>query len=200
MAIQLAERGCQVDAVDRNPYMLAAARARAVGRPTADRLRFIEAEAASHLRASAPVDLLVAVGAGALAGPEAKLEDTLALLARSLNPRGFVLFAELIWARPPGLRLLEALGAKPEDQPTFAAVAAAARAAGLGLCHASQSTLDEWDEYETRYFRNVIDYLAENPDDVDAAAMRARAHEWSALYLEEARETFGFGVFVFQAP
>ena len=56
-----------------------------------------------------------------------------------------------------------------------------------GSCR-HRSSEDDWDRYETLHWRAVEEWLAANPDDPDAAEIRARHERYKRTYLRHGRE------------
>lgn len=195
-AVLLASRGLRVTAVERHPEVAAAARERA--RPCLPAVHVVCAEA-SDLDAGERHDLVVALGAGALAGRGAEPAQVLAFLAERTRAGGRVLWGETFWRRPPS-PLLQAVAGQAGRYGSHADYVRAGVSAGLIPLHAGESSQAEWDDYVFRYVRALELYALGNPDDADAEPMRNRARAWRDLYLAEAREVMGFGLYLFGRP
>ena len=200
MAMHIAERyGAQVEAVERSPLMIRAARARlrALSAPGAVRLH--NTTSTEFLKDAEPCDLLVGIGAINLAGP---VEPTqmLRALAEHVRPGGAILWGESIWEQESSDFLKATLGAQTNVYKTHAASAEAGLGAGLQPVYATTASDQEWDEYAWRYITSVEDWCAANPDDADAPTMRARIQAWRALYLHQTRGVMGFGLYLFRKP
>jgi hypothetical protein len=48
------------------------------------------------------------------------------------------------------------------------------------------------------YNRAVVEYVASNPDDADAPALRERIQDWREAYQTWGRDTLGFGLYLFK--
>lgn len=195
-AALLAGRGLNVTAVERHPSVADAARARlARFGPQAE----VRTGEASDLEPDLRADLVVALGAGSLAGVEADATAVLAGLAERATPGGAVLWGETFWRRPP-TPLLQAVTDAAGRYGAHAEYVKAGVSAGLTPLYAGESSQAEWDDYVFRYVRALERYAVERPNDSDAEPMRNRARAWRDLYLAEARDVMGFGLYVFGKP
>jgi hypothetical protein len=59
---------------------------------------------------------------------------------------------------------------------------------------------DDWDTYESLHWRALEEWLAENPGDREAAAIRDRHDANRRLYLEHLRALLGWAIFVAAKP
>ena len=67
---------------------------------------------------------------------------------------------------------------------------------GLVAASLIASSDDDWDRYETLHWRAVETWLAENPDDPDAADIRARHERAKHTYLRYGRDHLGWAIFI----
>ena len=200
MAAHLAEHyGVNVEAVDRSAIMLDLARSRLTG-AAKDRVSLHQAESMDYLAGAEPCDLLVAVGAGALAPGAADNAAQLKTLAEAVKPGGRLLWGETFWKRPPSEMLKAATGPVAALYAGHADYVAAGEAAGLTPLYAAVSSDQEWDEYAWRYASAVEAYAKAHADTPEAPAMRARISGWRRMYLAEGRDTLGFGLYLFGKP
>ena len=198
MAAHLADRyGVTVEAVDRSQVMLDLAQARWADHPAARRISFHRAESMDYLNGTAPCDLLVAVGAGALVPGAADNRAQLKALAAHVKPGGRLLWGETFWKKPPSERLRAATGPVAALYAGHGDYVAAGEAAGLTPLYAAVSSDQDWDEYAWRYSTAVETYARDKADSAEAAAMRARIAGWRKVYLDEGRDTLGFGLYLF---
>ena len=197
-ALRLAGRGLRVHAVERHASVAeAAARRTAAASPGS--IHVVIAEAREVLSASTRYRLVMAVGAGRLVGREAQPVDTLLALARAAEPGGWVLWGETFWRAPPSPRLrlvADASGAYGRH----AEHVAAGVEAGLTPIAAEESTRDEWDRYVFGYVAAFERHARLHPKEPGAPALLDRARAWRDLYLQEAREVMGFGLYLFWKP
>jgi cyclopropane fatty-acyl-phospholipid synthase-like methyltransferase len=105
------------------------------------RVEFVEADAATFVDLA---DVVVCVAAShAFGGPR----DALQALRECVTPGGRVLYGDGFWAAQPSAAALEAIGALPHLDE----IHAAAHAAGFRIERADESTLAEWDAFETTW-------------------------------------------------
>ena len=196
-AAHMARRGAQVIGVERHALVAEAARER--GRdaaPGSVDVRVGEASAMDDLPAA---DIVVAMGAGKLAGAQADAAEILRWLARRAKPGGALLWGETYWTREPSpvmARVAETAGGFDTNEGHRAAGAEA----GLSLLHVEQSSRAERDDYTREYANRIVSYLDAHPDDPDAEAMANRARSWRALYEYEAGDATGFALYVWRTP
>jgi len=198
MVMAVAEHfGCGAVGIDRSPYMIEEAERRRAMHRAGGNVRFVCGEGAG-IDLDRPCRLVMAIGADGIEPQSRGPADTLRALADKAVPGGYVLWGEGYWRRKPPAAYLKALGAKESDLGTHAGNIAAGEGIGLVPLYARTASEAEWDEYEWRYSRAVEDFLAINPDDPDADAMRARIRDWRRGFLNWGRDTLGFGLYLFR--
>lgn len=196
LGIRLArDPGATTVAVDRSPLMLDAARARARANAIADRIEFIEQDIAAFTAEEARFNLTVMMGAS---GIEGGMRGICARLAPWTRPGGHILVGEGYWQRAPDPEYRDFLGG--DELGDHAANVRAGVDAGLVPVHAITASVEEWDDYEWRYARNVERHAREQPDDPDVPAMLERIRKWRDAYLRWGRGTLGFGCYLFLRP
>ncbi|MDR2931384.1 MAG: class I SAM-dependent methyltransferase [Propionibacteriaceae bacterium] len=172
------------------------AHARAIELNVADRLQFIQADAAGYVTHQ-PVDVAACLGASWIAGGVA---GTIELLSRSLRPGGLILIGEPYWRQtPPNQVAIEACGATtlddfkelPDQLTEFS---------GLGYDVVEMVLADQnsWDRYQGAQWLTMRKWLDANPDDEMAEEVRELLHAEPARYARYTREYVGWGVFVLQ--
>jgi SAM-dependent methyltransferase len=193
---QLAERhGATGVGIDLHPPFLADARSRARELMVESSLTFLEGDAGSPTGIEGPFDIVCCLGATWIAGG---LAGTLRLMGRWLAPAGWMLVGEPYWASPPSeatRRSLE-VGQRFGD---LAGTLAVIEAAGFDLVEMVLASLEDWDRYAASQWLNVADWLAANPTDADAPAVREQRDASRRAYLDEERDCLGWGVFVLRA-
>ncbi len=196
MALHLAERhGLAVDAVEISAAMQALARERMDGRGAPGKVTLHGAAAEAFLDKAEPYDLILAVGAYALFRDAAGPEAVFSRLGRHLAPGGRLLFGDPFWRRPPSEKLARLL----PGYPAFAGYVAAGEAAGLTAAFAGESPQLDWDDYAWRMEQAVRSHAREHPGP-EADALMARARMNRDIYLAEARDALGFGLYLFRRP
>jgi hypothetical protein len=58
------------------------------------------------------------------------------------------------------------------------------------------SSLDDWDRYETLHWLALDDWLAANPSDPDAEEFRERGRRYREQYVGWQRDLLGWAIFV----
>ncbi|MFI5493227.1 SAM-dependent methyltransferase [Actinoplanes sp. NPDC051859] len=163
------------DGVERDAADVERAAGRAKERGAADRVTFHCANAADWTQ---PAALVVNVGAGYAWGDTGQ---ALAALHRLTHAGGKLLFADAIYRTTPSDEVRALFG----DLPDLATMAQSAVAAGFRPLHIAESTLAEWDDFESDW-RAGIERLG-------TPAARAFADQRRADYLGGYRDVVGFG-------
>jgi SAM-dependent methyltransferase len=189
------ETGAHIVAVDRSQPMLDAARERAQRGGVVDSVELVRQDIAAFSAPPASFDLTAMMGAGGIDGGVRGICERLAQWTR---PGGHVLVGEGYWQRMPDPDYIAFLGG--DDLSDHAGNVHAGVAAGLVPVHAITTSIEEWDEYEWRYARNIERYVRQQPDDPDVPAMLERIRAWRDAYLRWGRGTLGFGCYLFLRP
>ncbi|MBU6413649.1 MAG: methyltransferase domain-containing protein [Planctomycetes bacterium] len=196
LLIRAAERfGSSGIGVEQSELMQTEAQKRASERGVANRLwiQLADAQVLMPTLGAQTFDLVACIGSShALGGWEGMMKE----LLRVTKPGGKLLIADGIWESEPSAAYLQALECEKSAYPTHAEMVKNLRERGLRMLGAWTASQREWDEYEWAYCRNIEEFLAMNPDDPEAEAMRKRCRDWSRLYMEEGRGVLGFGVYL----
>ena len=162
---------------------------RAQERGVADRLIWVEADAAAWAPDDAPPrDAVLCIGAGHAFGG---LHDTLDAIRRHLRPGGCALLGETLWEQQhPSVAAQEALGAGPEDFPTLAQFLRTCEEHGFEVGYAHVSGAPEWDDYEWSWTGSLVEWAqnaAPSIADREQALTAARTHrrQWVEGYRGE---------------
>lgn len=138
-------------------------------------------------------DALLCIGSThALGGLRATLE---ALHARA-DDGATLLLGDGFWEHPPGHPALDALGATPEEFPSYAELAALVADSGWAPLHVHTSTMTEWDEYEWSWISTLSAWARSHPDDPDAADAAEFAQRHREEWLRGYRGTLGFATVI----
>jgi SAM-dependent methyltransferase len=163
--------------------------ARAGARDVADRLSWVEADAATWQPEGAhPVaDAVVCVGASHAFGG---LAGTLEAIGGHLRPGGRALLGDATWEREPSAAAQRALGARPGDFPTLAQLVPTLEASGFEVGYAHVSSAEEWDDYEWSWTGSLVAWAqheGRSPADREQVLAAARTHrrEWVEGYRGE---------------
>jgi len=123
------------------------------------------------------------------------LESTLAALEPAVPSGGFVAVGEPYWREWPLPDGVDDIGCVP-----LLETIARFTAAGLPLTGIIESSLDDWDRYESLHWRALEEWLAANPDDPDAPDIRDKYERFRASYLENERRLLAWAIFATRKP
>ncbi len=139
---------------------------------------------------SGPFDAVTCIGASQIWGPDVAeaqpLDYAAALTAlRALLPRGGrLVYGEGIWSAPPTPAAVAPLSGRDDEYVALDRLVALAEEHGFGVMAVHEASLDEWDAFESGFTAGWVRWLAEHePDDPEAAEVRARAARQHAAYL-----------------
>lgn len=179
--------------VDISPVFLESAKARAMELGVADRLRFVEADAATYADEPDTYDIVSCIGATWIGGG---LAGTLERMRRPLRPDGLALVGEVYWTTPPPLEALQAFDMEEGTFTSLAGTAERFEEAGFELLEMVLANPDSLDRYIASQWWTISDWLRDNPDDLDAPAIREFLVAARRSHLEYGRQYMGWGVFV----
>ena len=137
--------------------------ARAGARGLADRVSWIEADAAEW--SGGLFDVVLCVGASHAFGG---LAGTLDGVRGHLRPGGQVLLGDTIWDVAPSSAALQVLEAQPGDFPDLAGLVDAARGHGFEPGYGHVSTAQEWDDYEWSWTGSLTEWALREAPTVEA--------------------------------
>ncbi|WP_188193828.1 SAM-dependent methyltransferase [Nonomuraea sp. SYSU D8015] len=191
-----AEYGVHGVGVDVSQVFLSAARARAEELGVADRLEFVEADAATYETAPESFGIVSCIGATWIGGG---LKGTLSLMGRHLRQDGIALVGECYWISPPPPEAYEAFGMEEGLFTSLAGTNERIEEAGFELLEMVLASPDSWDRYVASQWWTISDWLRDNPADADAPAMRDFLTQARRSHLEYGRQYLGWGVFVLRS-
>jgi SAM-dependent methyltransferase len=184
------EFGCAIEGIEIEPAFRDVAIARAADAGLSERLSFRLDDAS---KADLPVetyDTALCLGASFVYGD---LAETVARLASTVKPGGFVVVGEPYWRRLP-------LPDDYEDREllltTFEGTVAVFETERVPVVSVIASSKDDWDAYETLHWLSVEVWLAANLDDPEAPEIRARSERHKRTYLRYGRDYLGWAIFV----
>jgi hypothetical protein len=123
------------------------------------------------------------------------LADTVEALAPAVRPGGHVVVGEPFWRRLPLPDDYED-PYRREPWTTLEGTVTVFETSGLPVVAVIASSQDDWDRYETLHWQSIEGWLAENPDDPDAAEIRSRRDHHKRIYLRHGRDVLGWAIFV----
>jgi ubiquinone/menaquinone biosynthesis C-methylase UbiE len=193
-AVILAETfGCHVVGLERSPAFVRVARRRFERRGLTDRLRAVEADARQmEVDSDVPFDLGLCMGAAFVKGG---LSRTVEWLARYVRPGGFVAVGECFLR--PGAP--SAARQQPDQWTDLAGTVERFEAAGVHLHAMHGATQDDWDRYLSTIWSNVMRYVAQHPDDPDAAYFADRVRRGQEAYFSWERDYLGWALLLGRA-
>ena len=183
------EFGCRVTCVERAHEFAEAARHRIDEAGLGGLIRIVHADATEFPLDPGRYHAALCLGASFVWNG---LAGTLAALAPTVRPGGHVAVGEPYWRRWP--LPAEYDPAPYEGYVTLAETVARFQAAGLTPTTIVDASLDDWDRYSTLHWRAAEDWLAENPDDPDAPAIRVEHERSRDRYLRWDRDLLGWAV------
>lgn len=188
-----AQYGLQGVGVDISKVFLEAAQARADAQGVADRVRFVEADAATYVDEPQSYDIVSCIGATWIGDG---LAGTLEIMRRPLRPDGIALVGECYWINPSPPEALTSLSVAENTFTSLAGTAARIEKAGFELLEMILASPDDWDRYVASQWWTLSDWLRDNPSDPEAAGIRTFLSRSRTSHLEYGRQYLGWGIFV----
>jgi SAM-dependent methyltransferase len=188
-AIVLAETfGCRVVGVERLPAFADEAQARIAARGLDGLVEVHTGDAAEFPLEPEAWDVALCLGATFVWGT---IEDAAARLVPTVKAGGFVAIGEPFWRTWPLPEFVE-----PEDFVALDETVARFGRSGLALTGLIASSEDDWDHYESLHWRATEEWLAEHPEDPDAADMRAGNDAYRQNHISVRRPHMGWAILV----
>lgn len=183
--------GCRITCVERAEEFVEVARRRTREAGLDDLIEIVRSDASAFPLERGHYDAALCLGASFVWNG---LAATLAALAPAVRAGGHVAVGEPYWRTWP---LPATYDPRPyEEYVTLAETVARLQSAGLTPVTVIDSSLDDWDRYESLHWLAAEDWLAENPDDPDAAEIRAHHEHRRDRYLRWDRELVGWAILV----
>jgi precorrin-6B methylase 2 len=191
-AIVLAsEFGCRITCVERAEQFVEVARRRTRDAGLDGLIEIVHSDASAFPLERNRYDAALCLGASFVWDG---LAGTLGALVPAVRAGGHVAVGEPYWRTWP---LPAVYDPGPYDQyVTLAETVQSLQSAGLIPVALIDASLDDWDRYETLHWLAAEDWLAENPDDPDAAEIREHHERWRDRYLRWDRELVGWAIVV----
>ena len=181
--------GCRITCVERAPEFVDAARERIDAAGVAGLIELVHADARDFPLERARFDAALCLGASFVWDG---LAGTLAALSPAVRGGGHVAVGEPYWRTWP---LPE--GVDPgfhDDYVDLAGTMARFAAAGLTPVTLIAASPDDWDRYESLHWLALEEWLAENPDDPDAEAIRTQHEQAREWFLRWGRDLLGWAI------
>lgn len=179
--------------VDLSEVFVAAARDRAAELAVTDRVSFEHGDASAYVAQPQSYDIACCLGATGIAGG---LAGMIELLRPSVRPDGLLLIGEPYWTDDPPESIYEVMGVRREEFGSLSGTLDRLRAADVQLVEMVLADGDSWDRYAAAQWWTTERWLAANPDDPDASALREVFERWQRIHLTYQRRYLGWGVFV----
>jgi SAM-dependent methyltransferase len=182
--------------VDSHAPDLERGREAAAQRGIAERVTFVDGEAAS---VETPADLVISIGAYQAFG---SIPTALAELRRRVNPGGRLLFGAEFWDRVPDEARLANMwpGMTVSDCLELADLVDAATAVGFRPLYIDAATGAEWHEFESLLAADNEQWLLAHPQHPEAEALRDRLDRQRNIWLRGHRGYLGFAYLMLGAP
>ncbi|MEV6824329.1 class I SAM-dependent methyltransferase [Amycolatopsis sp. NPDC051102] len=169
--------------IDTDGTGLARGRAAACERGLQERVKWVEADAATW---DVPAERAFCIGAAHIFG---STKAALEALTRVVLPSGRLLYGDGFWAAPPTPAAQEIFG---PDLLALPDLLDAADAAGWRVLHLSTAGQLEWDDFESTSRAGWAEWLAAHPADPRAAAVREWLDRRLREYVRGYRGVLGF--------
>ena len=171
--------------VDSDDYAIARGRSNVESRGLSDRVTLALADVTAF--DTDPADVAVSIGASHAWGDA---EATLEAMRARLKPGGTLLLGDGFWEREPNALALGILGdAGFTPLPDLVDLALAG---GYRLLNLTTATLDEWDDFESRWCASRERWLLANPDHPEADTVRGIVDDHREGWLKGYRGALGF--------
>ncbi|MCW4048506.1 MAG: class I SAM-dependent methyltransferase [Candidatus Bathyarchaeota archaeon] len=184
--------------VDKSPYCIKDCLKKKAERAPDSDLTFLEMDAADYQPNSVEsFDLASCMGASWIYDGH---EGALKALSSMTKPGGLIVAGEPYWRKEP---VDEYLAAEEESKDTFGTYMENVETGedmGLRCIYTLDSTLDDWDQYESLHWWAVNEYIRDNPDDPDNHEIRKQCDRFKEIYLKWGRDTMGWAIYVFRKP
>jgi SAM-dependent methyltransferase len=186
--------GCRVEGIELRQEFHAAAVERAEAAGLAHLVSSRVGDAAQEELPAGTYDVAMCLGASFVWGG---LAGTLDALEPAVRDGGHVVVGEPFWRQLP---LPEDYADRDGPYTTLEGTVAIFESGALRTVAVIESSEDDWDRYETLHWRAVEEWLAENPDESDAADIRSSHELYKRTYLRHGRDFIGWSIFVGWKP
>jgi SAM-dependent methyltransferase len=193
-AVLLAESfGCQVTCVEQAEEFDAVARRRVHEAGLDSKVRLVHADARQFPLDEARYDAALCLGASWIWG---NLSGTLTALAPAVRGGGFVSIGEPYWRVWPLPETDDIDADWREEYLSLPATVERFETAGLVPVSVIDSSLDDWDRYESLHWLAAEEWLDEHPDDPDAGEIRTRITQDRERYFRWQRDLLSWAIIV----
>ena len=187
--------GCRITCVERAEEFDAVARRRVREAGLEGSIELVRADASAFPLERGRYDAALCLGASFVWNG---LGPTLAALTPTVRAGGSVAVGEPYWRTWPLPDGFEA--DRGEAFVTLPETVGAFEAAGLAPVALIDSSLDDWDRYESLHWLAVETWARRHPDDPEAGEIRTRMERERARYLRWERDLLGWAIIVGRTP
>jgi precorrin-6B methylase 2 len=182
--------GCRITCVERAQEFDEAARRRVIEAGLDGLIEPVHVDAVAYPLERDRYDVVMCLGASFIWGG---LSGTLEALAPAVRPAGFLVIGEPYWRRWP---LPEGVEPDPgEDFETLPGVVERIEERGFAPAFLIDSSLDDWDRYETLHWLAADAWLRGHAGEPDAEEIRMRSERQRERYLRFERDLLGWAIF-----
>jgi len=184
--------------VDHSEVFLAVAQSRAKEFNVEDRIRFVKGDAGEYVIQPASFDAIYCIGATWIRGD---FDGTVRFMRPGLRERGSLIVGEPFWRQLPLPEEYKRTLSEQDLRMDFRDLAGTLKRIednGMELTGMVLASEDDWDNYEAAHWRNMEQWVRENPEDTDVSEFGAIMRKDRDVYLRWAREFLGWGVFIIQ--
>lgn len=180
--------------VDSSEVFIASAKARAYELEVSDKVNFVVDDVAAYPQSFHNFDIVSSIGGSWLVDG---FTGTLKLMKSALKENGgYLLVGEPYWLKPPTHDVLNELNLEANTFTLLPGILDAIESVGLDLVEMRIASRENIDEYSSRQWHTVDQWLHENGKDPLAPALRQWMAHNRRMYLAYEREYMGWGVFV----
>ena len=175
--------------VDPNPSFIAAARARAHRRVPQGSLTLLQSPLEKAALPPGQFTLLICTGACHAFGDYV---TALRESQRYVLPNGWAIFGQSYWKQTPEPEYLAVFGGSEDEMSSLEETKQHAKDAAWNIVATSESSPEDWDDYELAYSGAMTRWLQSRPNDDDVLAFRDRIEKWQDAYQRWGKHTMGF--------
>jgi SAM-dependent methyltransferase len=175
--------------VEIRPQAVERARRKMRERGLESRVEIVQGDAAAYSFAPKTFDVAACIGATFI---WKGFRGCLQALQLALKPGGRLAVGEGYFR----MSLVDPSYAASERFPREHELLADIQAEGLDLFSLVRASRDDCDEYETRNWLGLVDWLRENPQHPNRMEVQAALRQWQEEYLRYGREFLGWAIYV----